>query len=60
MKLCPTEVQPKSSVGFCLSVHYFYVLSSFAIISRRKREPVTLLLLSFGCLVTSSGLVYSL
>ena len=30
----------------------FYVLSSFAIILRRRRELVALRLLSFGCLVT--------
>ena len=29
-----------------------YVLSSFAIILTRKRELVSLLLVSFGCLVT--------
>ena len=32
--------------------NYFYVLSIFAVILTRKRELVTLLLLSFGCLVT--------
>ena len=39
-------------VGLCFGVHYFYVLSGFAIILTRKRELVALLLLSFGCLVT--------
>ena len=33
------------------SVLLYFVLSSFAIILRRKRELVALLLLSFGCLV---------
>ena len=38
-------------VGFCFGMHYTYVLSSFAIILTKKRELVSLLLLSFGCLV---------
>ena len=33
-------------------MHYFCVLSSFAIILARKRELAALLLLSFECLVT--------
>ena len=33
------------------SYDLLYVLSSFAIILTKKRELVTLLLLSFGCLV---------
>ena len=33
-------------------VHYFCVLSSFAIILKRKRELVALRLLSYVCLVT--------
>ena len=39
----------------CLSLFWYallYVLSSFAIILTRKRVPVALLLLSFGCFVT--------
>ena len=43
------------SVGvLCLSLFWyalFCVLSSFAIIFKRKRELVALLLLSYGCLV---------
>ena len=43
------------SVGvLCLSLFWqalLFVLSSFAIILKRKRELVALLLLSFGCLV---------
>ena len=35
---------------FCCAL--FCVLSSFAIILKRKRELVALLLLSFGCLLT--------
>ena len=39
----------------CLSLLWYAllcILSSFSIISKRKRELVTLLLLSYGCLVT--------
>ena len=39
----------------CLSLiccALLYVLSSFAVILKRKRELVALLLLSYGCLVT--------
>ena len=39
----------------CWSLFWYallYVLSSFAILSTKKRELVALLLLSFGCLVT--------
>ena len=44
-------------LGFCVVVFLLkyallYVLSSFAIILRMKRELVALLLLSIGCLVT--------
>ena len=35
---------------FCCAL--LYVLSSFAIILKRKRELVDMLLLSYGCLVT--------
>ena len=40
--------------GLCVGLYfgmYYYVLSSFAIILTWNREPVALLLLSFGCLV---------
>ena len=44
------------SVGvLCCSLFWYallYVLSSFAFILIRKRELVTLILFSFGCLVT--------
>ena len=47
---------PTLFVGvLCLSLVWYAllsVLSSFAIILKRKRELVALLLLSFGCLVT--------
>ena len=39
----------------CLSLFWYAlpcIISSFAIILKRKRELVTLLLLSYGCLVT--------
>ena len=42
-------------VALCLSLFCYAllcVLSSFAIILKRKRELVDLLLLSYGCLVT--------
>ena len=42
-------------VVLCWSLLWYaliYVLSSFEIIMKRKRELVALLLLSFGCLVT--------
>ena len=46
------------SVGvLCLSLFCYallFVHSSFAIIVTRKRELITLLLLSFGCLVTEN------
>ena len=41
--------------ALCLSLFWYAllcVLSSFAIILKRKRELVALLLLSYGCLVT--------
>ena len=51
-------------VGFqCLSLYWYAllcVLSSFAIILKRKREVVALLLLSYGCLVTVNVLRYFL
>ena len=43
----------------CLSLFWYALLcvfSSFAIILKRKRELVALLLLSLGCLVTVNGL----
>ena len=43
----------------CLSMFCYALLcvhSSFAIILKRKRELVALLLLSYGCLVTVNGL----
>ena len=43
----------------CLSLFWYAllcVLSSFAIILKRKKEPVALLLLSYKCLVTVNGL----
>ena len=37
---------------FCYALLILCVLSSFAIILKRKRELIALLLLSYGCLVT--------
>ena len=45
--------------NLCLSLFWYALLcvhSSFVIIFTRKRELVALLLLSFGCLVTSNVL----
>ena len=47
---------PHRLCGFCVCLCFCYalrcVLSSFAIILKRKRELVVLLLLSYGCLGT--------
>ena len=36
----------------CFVIHYFVSISVFAIISKRKRKQVGLLLLSYRCIVT--------
>ena len=46
---------PSFAVVLCLSLFWYAllcVLSSFAIIFKRKKEPVALLLLSYKCLAT--------
>ena len=46
--------------ALCLSLFWYAlpcVLSSFAIILKRKRELIALLLLSYGCLVTVNVLL---
>ena len=45
----------------CLSLFWYallYVLSSFAIILKRKRELVALLLLFYGCLVSTVNVLW--
>ena len=45
-------VLPVGCGGLCSSLFCCALLSSFAVILKRKRELVVLLLLSYGCLVT--------